>query len=66
MKKISGILNVYFPFELKPDKNLKRIIKEYDKERNRQIKDLKNDHRPRTDMMDKNSLRREHRGTGTV
>lgn len=59
MKKISGILNVYFPFELKETYGMKTIGRIYEKRRDTQIMKLQYSKRPRTDLLDKKKLRKQ-------
>lgn len=59
MKTISGILNVYFPFELKNDTAVLNIQRAYNRIRGSQIKRTRYMQHPRTDLMDKESMRRE-------
>lgn len=58
MKRISGLLNVYFPFELKETDGMNAIRRIYNKLRDMQIKKLHYSQRPRTDLMDKVELRK--------
>lgn len=59
MHKISGVLNVFYPFELKDNTAMCQIRKAYDKKRDAQIKTTRYQHHPRTDMMDREDLRWE-------
>lgn len=59
MKTISGILNVYFPFELKNDTAVRNIQRAYNRIRGSQIKRNRCMQLPSTDFMDKESMRRE-------
>ena len=56
MKQISGTLNVFFPFELKDDTAIRHIRRVYDEKRNAEIKKIRFQNHPYTDMMDKDNL----------
>lgn len=56
---LSGILNVYFPFELKDDDAMQEIRRLYNKNRDMQIRYLRKNQIPRTGLMDIERLRRE-------
>ncbi len=59
IKRISGMLNVFFPFELKNTMGLKEICRMYDRRRDLQIKELHINQSPRTDLMDRKKMRKE-------
>lgn len=59
MHKISGVLNVFYPFELKDNTAMCQIRRIYLRRRDRQIKRTRHLQRPRTDLMDLESLRGE-------
>ena len=59
MKNISGVLNVYFPFELKNDTAVRNIQRAYNRIRSSQIKRTRYMQHPRTDLMDKECMRKE-------
>lgn len=56
---LSGIFNVYFPFELKDDDAMQEIRRIYSKKRDLQIRYLRKNQIPRTGLMDIEILRRE-------
>lgn len=66
MHSISGLLNVYYPFELKDCPRLNHITELYDKVRDSQIKLARCGHRPRTDLMDCENLRRQTERVGSL
>ena len=59
IKRISGVFNIYFPFELKNTMGLKEICRMYNRRRNMQIKELHINQSPRTDLMDRKNIRKE-------
>ncbi len=63
MCSISGVLNVFYPFELKDNTALRQIRRIYERNRDRQIKRTRHLQRPRTDLMDMGSLRNEMEST---
>lgn len=58
MNKISGILNVYFPFELEDSAAMGEIRQMYYRKRDAQIKSLRRVGRPRIDLMDMTDMRK--------
>lgn len=56
---ITGILNVYYPFELEDEGLSKQINHLYDKTRNRQLRTIHHTQQPRTNLMDLLILRKE-------
>lgn len=66
MAQVSGILNVYFPFELRNISDIRYIRRLYDNRRDRQIKRTRHLQRPRTDLMDKVAMRQEVESVLTI